>query len=131
MPNASGEIQIKGWDEKPFQEGKDGRKLTRATVKQTFTGDIEGEAVTEYLMAYRADGTADFTGLQRIEGKVGGKTGAFVMRLSGSFDGKKAKAETIVVTGAGQGALDELEGKGEFQAPLGHTGEYKLTYRLN
>lgn len=128
MTTASGEFKVGKWDEKAFDEGKDGRKLTRATVTQTFQGDIEGEAVTEYLMAYRADGTADFTGLQRIEGKVGGKHGVLVMRLEGAFDGKAAKARTEIVTGAGQGELGKLKGEGEFSAPLGHTGKYRLTY---
>jgi hypothetical protein len=128
MPTATGEFHIVGWEEKVFEDGHDGRKLTRATVRQSFSGDIQGQGLTEYLMAYRPDGTADFTGLQRIEGKVAGIKGVIVLRLSGQFDGKAARAETIVVSGAGRGALGELEGSGDFQAPLGSIGQYSLDY---
>lgn len=130
MSTASGTFQIDQWDEKPYQTGEGGRKLTRATVTQTYSGDIDGKAVTEYLMVYRADGTAEYTGVQRIEGTVSGRKGAFVLRLSGIFDGKGAKAETVVVSGAGQGDLDRMTGKGQFHAALGSTGDYSLQYDL-
>ena len=128
MPTATGEFHIEGWDEQVFEDGHDGRKLTRATVRQSFSGDIQGEGLAEYLMAYRPDGTADFTGLQRIAGKVAGIKGVIVLRLSGQFDGTNTWAETTVVSGAGRGALGALEGSGDFQAPLGSNGQYSLDY---
>src|SRR5216110_3221869 len=92
MTTATGQFHVEKWDETPYRQADDGRKLTRATVRQTFRGDIEGEGVTEYLMAYKADGTANFTGLQTIDGRIAGKKGMVVLRLSGEFDGKCAKA---------------------------------------
>lgn len=131
MNTATGEFKIEQWDEKPYQEGTKGRKLTRATVVQKYTGDIVGTGTTEYLMAYKADGTAEFTGLQRIEGKIGGKRGAFVISLSGKFSGKGAKAKITVVSSAGTAALDSLSGKGSFEALLGETGTYTLKYEMD
>ena len=40
---ASARFSIKSWDEKPYSEGKDLPKMTRASVDKTFTGDIDGE----------------------------------------------------------------------------------------
>ena len=37
---------IKSWDEKPYSEGQDVPKLTRAAVTKTFTGDIVGEGMS-------------------------------------------------------------------------------------
>jgi hypothetical protein len=49
---ASAMFSIKSWDEKPYSEGKDLPKMTRASVDKTFTGDIDGEGHVEYVMMY-------------------------------------------------------------------------------
>src|SRR6266508_2090077 len=76
---ANSRFTIKRWDEKPYGEGEDLPKLTRATVTKTFTGDIAGEGHIEYLMMYRGDGSATFVGLERVVGQVAGKAGSFVL----------------------------------------------------
>ena len=65
---ANARFAIKSWDEKPYSEGKDLPRLTRATVTKTFTGDIEGEGQVEYLMMYGSDGSATFVGLDAHKG---------------------------------------------------------------
>ena len=65
---ANARFSIKRWDEKPYSEGGDLPKMTRASVDKTFTGDIDGEGHVEYVMVYRDDGTAVFVGLERITG---------------------------------------------------------------
>src|SRR5438034_5956913 len=72
---ATSRFAIKSWDEKPYSEGKDLPKLTRASVTKTFTGDIEGEGQVEYLMMYRSDGSATFVGLERVVGLLAAKAG--------------------------------------------------------
>jgi hypothetical protein len=44
---ASATFKIEGWDEKPYTEIEGGRKLTQASVKQAFSGDIEGEGAVD------------------------------------------------------------------------------------
>src|SRR5438128_4061572 len=73
---ANSRFTIKSWDEKPYSEGQDLPKLTRAAVTKTFTGDIAGEGHVEYLMMYRSDGSATFVGLERVVGHVQGKRAA-------------------------------------------------------
>ena len=63
---ANAHFAITNWDEKPYSEGEDRPKLTRANVAKTYTGDIEGEGHVEYLMMYRNDGSATFVGLERV-----------------------------------------------------------------
>src|SRR5262245_11513901 len=55
---ANARFAIKSWDEKPYSEGQDLPKLTRASITKTYTGSITGEAHVEYLMMYRSDGSA-------------------------------------------------------------------------
>src|SRR4029078_2386474 len=57
---ANARFTIKSWDEKPYSEGEDLPKLTRAAVTKTFIGDIAGNGHVEYLMMYRNDGSATF-----------------------------------------------------------------------
>jgi len=45
--SANARFAIKSWDEKPYSEGGELPKLTRASVVKTFTGDIEGEGQVE------------------------------------------------------------------------------------
>ena len=124
---ATATFKIEGWDERPYAEIEGGRKLTQASVKQAFTGDVEGQGAVEWLMCYRPDETADFVGLQRIVGQLGGRSGSFVLlQTDGTFDGTEAIARVSVVRGSGTGDLTGLSGTGEFSAPRGGEGPVRL-----
>jgi hypothetical protein len=126
---ATGTFKIQGWEEKTYAEIEGGRKLTQAGVKQAFAGDVEGQGAVEWLMCYRPDGTADFVGLQRIVGKIGDRSGSFVLtQTEGTFDGKEAKGQLSVVPGSGTGDLEGLRGSGEFSAPHGGEPSISLEY---
>lgn len=122
---ANARFTIKGWDEKPYSEGQDVPKLTRATVSKTFSGDIEGESQVEYLMMYRSDGSASFVGLERVAGRLNGKSGSFVLQRTGTFEGGQAKESYTVVSGSGTGELRTLRGEGT--SAVGHGSEHPFT----
>lgn len=82
-------------------------------------------------MFYRADGTAQYTGLQRLEGDLDGRAGTFVLRSDGEYDGQVASNTWTVVPGSGTGALEGLTGEGRARAPMGEEGEYSLAYVLD
>src|SRR6267154_3613789 len=94
---ANARFAIKHWDEKPYSEGQDLPKLTRASVTKTFTGEIEGEGQVEYLMMYRSDGSATFVGLERVTGRVAGKAGSFVLQRAGKFENGVATESYSVI----------------------------------
>ena len=119
---ANARFAIKSWDEKPYSEGKDLPKLTRASVHKTFTGDVEGEGQVEYLMMYRADGSATFVGLERVTGRIAGKSGSFVLQRTGVFENGQAKESYSVVPGSGSGQLVGLRGEG--RSAVGHGSEH-------
>jgi len=124
---ANARFTIKSWDEKPYSEGPDLPKMTRATVTKTFTGDIEGEGQVEYVMMYRPDGTATFVGLERITGRIGGKSGSFVLERSGVFESGQAKESFSVVPGSATGDLRGLVGEGT--SSVGHASDYPFALR--
>ena len=122
---ANARFAIKSWDEKPYSEGPDQPKLTRATVTKTFTGDLEGDGHVEYLMMYASDGSATFVGLERVVGQIGGKAGSFVLQRIGTFEGGLAKESYSVVPGSGTGELLGLRGEGK--SAVGHGMEHPMT----
>ena len=129
--SAKARFAIKSWDEKPYSEGQDQPKLTRATVIKTYTGDIAGEAQVEYLMMYRRDGSATFVGLERVVGRIGGKTGTFVLQRTGIFENGVAKESYSVIPGS---ATEELQGlRGDGSSAVGHGMEhpFTLSYELD
>lgn len=127
---ATSTFKVTSWNEEPFHEIDGAPRLTRARVTKSFAGEIVGESVLEYLMVHLADGTARFTGLERIVGAVGGRSGTFVLEHSGAFVGGVATAAWTVVPGSGTGDLTGLRGDGGFSS--GHAEEYDttLTYRF-
>jgi hypothetical protein len=120
---ATGTFKIDSWDEQPYAE-----KLTRAQVKATYSGDLEGQGETEWLMCYREDKTADFVGFQRIVGRIGGRSGSFVFQSTGAFDGKEASGPLTIVQGSGTDELAGITGSGTFSAPMGGEPSVSLDY---
>lgn len=127
---ANARFAIKSWDEKPYSEGQDLPRLTRATVTKTFTGDLEGEGHVEYLMMYRSDGSATFVGLERIVGRIGDKSGTFVLERIGTFESGLAKECYSVVPGSGTGELRTLRGDGTSGVGHGADHPFALDYEL-
>lgn len=130
MPRAQARFAIKGWDEKPYAETPDLPKLTRASVSKTYTGDIEGEAHVEYLMMYRDDGSATFVGLERVIGRIGGRSGSFVFQRTGVFENGQAKESYSVVPGSATGELQGFRGEGTSAVGHGMEHPFELDYEL-
>ena len=130
MHVANSRFAIKNWDEKPYSEGPDLPKLTRAAVTKTFTGDIAGEGRVEYLMMYRSDGSAAFVGLERVVGQVAGKAGSFVLHRTGVFENGIAKESYFVIPGSGTGDLTNMRGEGTSAVGHGSEHPFVLNYEL-
>ena len=121
-----GEFQVTGLDEDTYQKLGGKGKLTRAHIGQDYTGDMVAKGTWDLLMCYLPDGTAVYTGLGRVEGKLADGNGSFVMESRGIFDGKAAKSTWKVIPGSASGSLRGLKGDGTSVAPMGSTGTYDL-----
>jgi len=96
-------LEIKSWDEQPYQEDGD-RKFTHSKVVLT-SADLDGSWTA--LMYYRPDGTSTYVGLMQLTGRLGESSGSFVLQCTGTFDGTSARVELTIVPGSG---TDDLEG---------------------
>ena len=85
-------------------------KLTKARFTTRFTGDIEGESVSDCLMCYPDDSSAKFVGLQWV-----------------SFEAGRARADWSVVPESGSGELTGLAGSGRYVAGSDGSAEYELS----
>ncbi len=118
--------ELKTWDESAFSEIEGGEKLSRASVTKSFTGEIEADGTLEYLMSYHEDGSAGFVGYERVVGRVGERTGSFVLRHVGLFEGDAARADLTVEANSSTGDLRGLRGEGRLVWPHGQPGQVTL-----
>lgn len=125
MKRATATFQVKAWEEKPYNEIEGGPKLTRASVTKLYQGDIEGEGMLEYLIMHRDDSSASFVGIERVVGRLGDRSGSFVLQHAGTFEGGTAKAAWTVVPRSGAGELRGLRGEGGFASA--HAERYPIT----
>ena len=122
------EITVHKYEPAAYEEPSDGPTLTRIHVEESFSGEIEGDGVAEFLQAGRADGSASFVGLERVTGKLAGKQGTFVLQDAGTVEGNVVSGEWFVVAGSGTGELEGLRGTGGFRANLGENAQVHLDY---
>lgn len=125
--HATCRFQVTGWDEKPYSEIEGLPKLTRASVTQSYSGEIEGEGSVEYLMVYLDDGTASFVSLERVTGRLGERSGSFMLQGSGTDDGTAARLTSSVVPGSGTGELRGLRGQARFVAAR-HENQVEVSF---
>ena len=123
--HATSTFEIKNWDEQTCSEVDGHVKLTRADVAFSYTGDLEGTSAMQYLMVYRDDATASVIGLERVTGRLAGKSGTFVLQYTGGYADGVASGDLEVVSGSATGELTGLRGRGSALAK--HEGETRLT----
>jgi hypothetical protein len=106
-------FEILSWDETFSGELADGWKVTRATVRKRYTGELEGTSVAEVTTTGQGTGMA-YSALERVEGTLGGRTGSFLLQHGGAGDESGQDAFGHVVRGTGTGQLAGLTGTAVF-----------------
>src|SRR5207248_5699636 len=91
-----GVITVHKYEPVAYHEPIDGPKLAKIHVEESFSGDIEGDGVVEFLQAARADGSATFVGIERVTGSIHGRKGTFLLQDSGTVEGNIVKGEWFV-----------------------------------
>lgn len=113
--SAISNFEITSWEQSNGKKPSGGPTIGRATVRKTFTGDLEGTSVAELLTCQADDGSAGYVASELVEGGVGDRTGTFVVQHGGTVDGTTATPFGHVVPGSGTGDLKGLRGKAEYQ----------------
>jgi Protein of unknown function (DUF3224) len=125
---ANAVITVHKYEPAAYEEPAEGPALLRIHVEESFSGDIEGDGVVEFLQIARADGSASFVGVERVTGRVAGRAGTFVLQDAGTVEGDVVSGEWFVVPGSGTGELAGLRGTGGFRANLGESAQVQLDY---
>jgi hypothetical protein len=125
---ASAVIAVHKYEPQGYDEPAEGPVLTRIHVEESFTGDIAGDGVVEFLQAARADGSASFVGIERVTGTVGGRDGTFLLQDAGTVTDNIVSGDWFVIPGSGTGGLAGLRGEGGFRANLGSDAQVHLDY---
>ena len=120
---AKSKYTVQKWEERTAQQVSAETKTTKASVEYAFTGDLEGNGIVEYLMFYKKfdekdphKATADYVGLIVFQGRVGGKTGSFVLEDVGVFENGTASSRLRILSGSGTGELKQIQGTGNYRA---------------
>jgi hypothetical protein len=119
---------LERWDEHTTFEGSDGRKVTRATVEKRYQGGLEGSGTMEYVMAYAPDGSATFVGLERVDGRLDGHEGTFILEDHGTFRDGVASSTFRIVPGSGTDALAGLSGSATVDAVHADTQAMTISF---
>ena len=125
---ATAVITVHMYEPSAYDEQAEGPVLTRIHVEESFSGDITGDGVVEFLQAARADGSASFAGIERVTGELGGRRGTFLLQDVGTVRDNIVSGDWFVISGSGTGQLAGLRGQGGFRANLGEGAQVQLDY---
>jgi hypothetical protein len=117
------------YDEEPYGEG-DGVERSRVHITRTFTGDLEGTATAEILIA-KSEGGGGYTGQDLITGTLNGKTGGFVIQHGGIMGPEGISNIGTIVPGTGTGELEGISGEGTLLADDEGNHTLTLEYELH
>ena len=133
---AKAPYSVKKWQEETIQQIPPSMKMTKASVEFALNGEIEGTAAVEYLMFYKNvdpkdqhKSTASYIGLMRIEGRISGKSGSFVLEDQGTFAAGIAKSRLKIIAGSGAGDFKRIKGSATYEASQ-KSAMFELDYSL-
>ena len=112
-------------------DDRDGTALGKIHITRRFEGDLEGEATAELLTAMTETGTAVYVALDRITGRLDGRSGSFVLHHRGTVSAEGAVTDGAIVPGSGTGELRGLRGEGTITVDEEGTHRLTLEYELD
>ncbi len=124
---ATAKITVQSSDAQPYDQTPS-PTLIEIRLRETFTGDIEGESPVRALQVLRNDHSASMVSMQRFHGTLGGRRGTFVLQGQEIVENGKIEAKWFVVPGSGTGDLSGLRGEGGFEGDFGKGSEGTLDY---
>ena len=88
-----------------------GANLGRLSIDKQFHGDLEAVSQGEMLSAMGAiTGSAGYVAIERVSGKLAGRSGSFVFQHSGTMTRGAPQLSVSVVPDSGSGELGGLSG---------------------
>ncbi len=116
----------------PAPEIQTGLPVGVATMRKTFTGEIDGRSETLFTAAFDpASGAGTYVAMESFEGSVGGRVGAFNFVHSATTTGRDRQAEFLtIVPGSGTRELAGIRGTGGLVVDEDGTHRVLFDYEL-
>lgn len=119
---ATGRIEVTSYDSYPYDDTGE-FTISRVNVLEEFSGDLVGIGSVRFIMVNAQDGSGYFTGMERFLGKLGGRSGSFILQNSGTLRNGVLHSQWLVIAGSGTEQLAGLRGEGGCD-PSGYTLDY-------
>lgn len=125
----SGRFEITMHPEPPYDD-HDGVSLARVRFDKQFSGPLEGTSVVHMIGARTPiAGSAGYVAIERIEGALVGKRGAFVVQHAGLMTRGTPSLSVQIIPDSGTGELTGIAGSMKITNDGGkHT--YEIDYEL-
>jgi Protein of unknown function (DUF3224) len=136
LRTARGAFTVDSWRDEPVADpGEDGAtdpatKVGWVQLSKTFSGDLSGHSTVDMLSVMVAGEPAGYVAIERVTGKLGGRSGRFVLQHSATADGAVQALRIEVVPRSGSGSLAGLSGEVEIIRADDGSHSYAFRYRL-
>lgn len=108
----------------------DGTPLGSMRVSKRFHGDLDGTSRGRMLTGMtRTEGSAGYVLIERVRGRLEGRTGTFLLQHSGILDRGAPRQAIEVVPDSGTGELAGIRGRMTIQISGGdHSYEFEYSF---
>jgi hypothetical protein len=129
MIHAQGTFEVKLTPQKPDNQEAECANLGRMSIDKKFSGDLEATSKGEMLSAMTdVKGSAGYVALERVSGKLHGRSGTFVLQHTGTMTRGAVELSVAVVPDSGTGQLVGLAGRMSIRIDAGkHFYEFEYT----
>jgi hypothetical protein len=127
----TGPFDVKITPQKPDTQIARAANLGRLTIDKRYHGDLEAIAKGEMLAAQtEIKGSAGYVALERVTGKLKGRSGSFVLQHNGTMNRGAAELTVTVVPDSGAGELRGLTGKMRIVIAPDGAHSYEFDYKI-
>jgi hypothetical protein len=129
---ATGSFDVKVTPQKPDTQIARAANLSRLTIDKRFHGDLEGISKGEMLaLQTEVKGSAGYVALERVTGKLTGKSGSFVLQHSGTMQRGDPDTTVTVVPDSATGELRGLSGKMKISVAADGAHSYEFDFKID
>jgi Protein of unknown function (DUF3224) len=130
--HATGSFDVKVTPQKPDTQIARAANLSRLTIDKRFHGDLEGISKGEMLaLQTEVKGSAGYVALERVTGKLTGRSGSFVLQHSATMHRGDPDATIIVVPDSATGELRGLSGKMKIIVAADGAHSYEFDFKID
>ena len=130
MTLATGTFEVKI---NPQSEDKgEGSTIGRMSLDKQFHGDLEaaGKGEMLYASSTAVQGSGSYVAVERVTGKLNGKTGSFALAHKGTMAAGKQQMDITIVPDSGAGELAGISGTLKIIITADGKHSYELEYAL-